>query len=275
MAINDDRFKFGKNWRRFLSVLNVERIVEAERSLIEMLEIDNLEGKTFLDIGSGSGLFSLCAVRLGASKVHSFDYDPQSVACTQELKRRYFNNVKYWIIEEGSVLDTIYLSKLGQWDVVYAWGVLHHTGAMWQALGNVIPLLKRGGKLYIAIYNRQRLMTPVWIKIKRTYVKSNSLIKLSILIVFITYFVLRGFLFDLIQLRNPISRYKRYNKQRGMHIFYDWIDWIGGYPFDTAKPEEIIEFFRKKGFILDKLKTQFGSSGCNEYVFSNVGNKTL
>src|SRR5215203_6429280 len=86
------RFEFGKNWQRFLSVLDDERIVEAERSLTEMLGGKTLTGKTFLDVGCGSGLFSLAAMRLGAERVHSFDYDPRSVACTQELKRRYFPN---------------------------------------------------------------------------------------------------------------------------------------------------------------------------------------
>jgi len=147
---SDARFQFGKNWQRFLSILDEERISEAERSLKEMLEIDNLHGKTFVDIGSGSGLFSLAARRLGA-KVHSFDYDPVSVACTKELKRRYFNDDSKWSIEQGDVLDKAYIESLGQFDIVYAWGVLHHTGAMWQALENIIPLVGKGGRLFISI----------------------------------------------------------------------------------------------------------------------------
>src|SRR5215471_18127766 len=128
-----NRFEFGKNWSRFLSLLNERHIEEAERSLREMLELEDLAGKSFLDIGSGSGLFSLAAHRLGAS-VHSFDFDPQSVACARELKRRFFPDDSSWIVEEGSVLDTQYLCSLPQFDVVYSWGVLHHTGQMWQAL---------------------------------------------------------------------------------------------------------------------------------------------
>ena len=99
----NQRFEFGKNWQRFLSVLNDERIAEAEKSLRAMLETESLSGKSFLDVGSGSGLFSLAAMRLGAARVHSFDYDPQSVACTRELKRRYFPDAHQWTIEEGSV----------------------------------------------------------------------------------------------------------------------------------------------------------------------------
>lgn len=141
------RFKFGDNWQRFLTVLDEDRIIIAEKSLQKMLGVENLQGKTFLDAGSGSGLFSLVARRLGAM-VHSFDYDPQSVACTAELKRRYFTDDPQWVVEEGSVLDEEYLGQLGQFDVVYSWGVLHHTGAMWQALENVAPMVDGGGAAF-------------------------------------------------------------------------------------------------------------------------------
>ena len=130
---SERRFEFGRNWRRFLSTLDEERIHEAEKSLLSMLEVETLQDRSFLDIGSGSGLFSLAARRLGA-RVHSFDYDPESVACAQELKGRFFAGDADWTIERGSVLDADYIKRLGQFDIVYSWGVLHHTGAMWRAL---------------------------------------------------------------------------------------------------------------------------------------------
>lgn len=115
----DLRFAFGDNWARFPTVLDDERIEEAERSLREMLQVERLDGKRFLDIGSGSGLPSLAARRLGA-KVHSFDYDPQSVACTVELRRRYFPEDTHWVVERGSALDGSYLESLGTFDIVYS-----------------------------------------------------------------------------------------------------------------------------------------------------------
>src|ERR1700684_4380793 len=117
-----ERFEFGKNWAQFLNSLDEGRIQRAESSLREMLETPDLRGLRFLDIGSGSGLFSLAARRLGA-RVHSFDYDPQSVACTLELKRRYFPEDTGWVVEQGSVLDEEHLERLGRFDVVYSWGV--------------------------------------------------------------------------------------------------------------------------------------------------------
>src|SRR5437867_2733178 len=116
------RFQFGKNWERFLRVLNDERIAEAMRSLTEMLDVTDLRGRSFLDVGSGSGLFSLAAKRLGATRVHSFDYDADSVACTRELKRRFYISDADWTIEQGSVLDASYLQTLGTFNIVYAWG---------------------------------------------------------------------------------------------------------------------------------------------------------
>ncbi|MBD2002391.1 MULTISPECIES: class I SAM-dependent methyltransferase [Cyanophyceae] len=261
-----DRFGFGKNWQRFLSVLNDERIAEAENSLKQMLEVENLQGKTFLDIGSGSGLFSLAARRLGA-RVHSLDYDPTSVACTQELKRRYFPDVSDWTIEQGSVLDVDYLKSLGKFDIVYSWGVLHHTGAMWQALENVILPVASGGELFIAIYNDQGYKSEFWRKVKQFYC-SGIVGKSLVCAFFVPYFVLIGFVVDFLKLRNPFTRYIEYKKSRGMSLFYDWFDWLGGYPFEVAKPEGIFKFYRDRHFVVKNLVVSGISSGNNQFVFT-------
>ncbi|MEO7660637.1 MAG: class I SAM-dependent methyltransferase, partial [Pyrinomonadaceae bacterium] len=156
-----ERFEFGKNWTAFLSILDDERIANAEDSLKEMLECSDLQGRSFLDIGSGSGLFSLAARRLGA-RVHSFDFDSNSFACTKELRNRYFPDDKNWRVEQGSALDADYLASLGKFDIVYSWGVLHHTGEMWRALENAAIPTREGGKLFIAIYNDTGSQTRRW-----------------------------------------------------------------------------------------------------------------
>ena len=266
VAALEERFAFGKNWHSFLSVLDDERIAEAEKSLQHMLEMETLQGRSFLDIGSGSGLFSLAARRLGA-RVHSFDYDTDSVACAQELKRRYFAGDADWIIERGSVLDTDYIKRLGQFDIVYSWGVLHHTGAMWQALENAALPVAVGGRLLIAIYNDQERKSQFWRGVKRAYCES-AMGRILVPSLFIPYFIAGGFIKDLLRGRNPAARYSEYKKSRGMSIFHDWIDWLGGYPFEVAKPEEIFSFYRARSFVLDKLVTCGGGLGNNQFVFT-------
>lgn len=265
-----DRFAFGENWSRFLGVLDENRVRQAEQSLCELLQISSLAGIRFLDVGSGSGLFSLAARRLGAH-VHSFDYDQQSVACTLELRHRYFDNDPDWTVDHASVLDPVYLEGLGQFDVVYSWGVLHHTGEMWRALENIVPLIGPTGRLLLAIYNDQGGASHRWRRFKQFY---NTLpVRLRPLYALLIMFP-REMLFFIVQLvrgtpMNYVRQVRNYAEfsQRGMSYWHDLIDWIGGYPFEVAKPEQVFDFLRDRGFELRRLSTCAGGIGCNEYVF--------
>lgn len=260
-----ERFQFGQNWQRFLSLLNEERILEAENFLKEKLGFPNLQGKSFLDIGSGSGLFSLAARRLGG-RIYSFDYDPDSIACTEELKHLYYDRDPQWTIERGSVLDTDYLSTLGQFDIVYSWGVLHHTGQMHAALENVVPLVADGGQLFISIYNDGGRSSKMWKQVKIAYNQSSQPLRGLILGLALVRLWGPTTVRDLLQGR-PFKTWRSYSQNRGMSPFPDVVDWVGGYPFEVAKPEEIFDFYYKQGFTLQYLKTCAGGHGCNEYVF--------
>lgn len=262
---NDVRFRFGKNWRSFFSILDERHIKKAEDTLKSFLELDSFAGKKFLDIGSGSGLFSLAARRLGAD-VMSFDFDQDSVACTKELKKRYSPDDGHWKIEQGSVLDVKYMESLGVFDIVYSWGVLHHTGDLSTALGNAIIPLKEKGCFYTAIYNDQGFASKVWLKVKRFY-NLNIFYRLLITAFYFPYFTLQSVIIGLIKYRNPFGHFIYYRQKRGMSIYHDWIDWLGGYPFEVAKPSAIFKFYRKRGLILNNITLTRGI-GCNEFLFT-------
>ncbi len=260
-----DRFEFGKNWKKYVENLDEEKITRAEDSLKEWLRIDSLVGKTFLDIGSGSGLFSLAARRLGA-RVHSFDYDEDSVECTRRLRNKFFPDAGTWSVERGDALDADYVAKYGKCDVVYSWGVLHHTGNMYKGLEIAGGAVKDGGKLFIAIYNDQGIWSDCWKAVKAAYNRLDGYWKYLILIPCFIRLWGPTTVKDLIA-GKPFDHWIKYKKERGMTPWRDVVDWVGGYPFEVAKPEEIIDFYQSRGFTLAKLYTCAGGHGCNQYVF--------
>lgn len=235
-------FAFGKNWQRFLKSLNDEAVRSAEASLTEFLEVPDLHGKTFVDVGCGSGLFSYAAFRLGAERIVSFDLDSLSVECCNQLRERA-GRPERWEVSQGSVLDEGFLTALGRFDVVYSWGVLHHTGHMWQAIRNSMGLVNPGGFYYIAIYNRVqgRRGSAYWLRKKMRYNASSRLVKLGMELDAMLRFYIR----NLVRLQNPISRIKDYKRKRGMAWRTNIIDWLGGYPYEFASVEEVLRYVKK------------------------------
>lgn len=267
-AVDETRFGFGANWADYLETVDEERIDEAVRSLDEMIGRDEIAGRRWLDIGSGSGLFSLAAARLGASHLHSFDYDLNSVGCAVELRRREAVADDRWTVERGDALDPEYMGSLGQFDVVYSWGVLHHTGNMWLGIENAAKAVAPGGLFWIAIYNDQGGQSRRWARIKKVYNQLPAALRVPYTIAImgprelfsLAVHARRG------QLGAYVRGWTQYKSTRGMSRWHDIVDWVGGYPFEVATPDEIFDKATELGFEMTRLVTRQGL-GCNEFVF--------
>jgi 2-polyprenyl-6-hydroxyphenyl methylase/3-demethylubiquinone-9 3-methyltransferase len=268
--VRDRRFRFGDNWLDFARSLSASQLTEAERSLCRSLERDSLAGLSFLDIGSGSGLFSLAARKLGA-RVHSFDFDEDSVLCTARLRDRYFAGDGEWTIERGSILDAEYVRSLGCFDVVYAWGVLHHTGAMHDALGAAARLVAPGGVFAFALY-RRTLMCGLWRREKQWYSGASLQAQRRARAVYVallrTAFVLTG--------RDFQYHVANYHSVRGMDFVHDVHDWMGGYPYESILAPEVDALMQRLGLARVRatdtpLTTGIFGSGCDEYLYRRTG----
>lgn len=236
---NGMRYGFGKNWSEFIEKhFSEERVRISQDNLLGFLRYPDLKGKTFLDIGCGSGIHSLAALRAGASQVFSFDYDMNSVK-TAEFIRNREGNPSNWTIQQGSALDKEYMKTLPKSDIVYSWGVLHHTGAMWDAIRNATIPLKDDSLFFIALYTHDVQVNPsadFWLDIKQKYNKSGSIGKKYLEFWYFFKFILIP---DIIYRRNTVKKFKDYKETRGMELWTDIKDWLGGWPMEFIKIMEM------------------------------------
>lgn len=264
-------FEFGENWKKFLTDIDEEKVASAMRDIENFLGAGVMKDRTFVDIGCGSGLSSLAAYRLGASKICSYDIDPVNIQNTEYLKTLFKVPEDFpWTTKVGSIVNVDDGKGMPKADIIYAWGVLHHTGAMWDAIRNTAELVQPEGYLYLMLY-RDAKLAGTWKAIKRTYVKSPGAIKFLMRNIF-SAILIAGIL---AKGKNPVKSIKNYGvKSRGMSWYTDVTDWIGGYPFEYAEAEDIIRFLEPLGFKLAKINPSISpkslglfGTGSYQYLF--------
>ena len=266
------RFAFGRNWHAFVRRhFSPERLAVAEKRLLGFTGLTSLEGYRFLDIGCGSGLHSYAALTAKADQVHGFDYDNDSVTATR-LLQKHAGSPPNWVAERGDVLDAEYVSRLGLWNFVYSWGVLHHTGSMWQAIRNAQSCVEDGGLFYIALYSADADFQPskeFWLDIKQRYNASHALRKQ----LWVWWYIWRfGMGKSIRKLPVVLNQIISYRVKRGMNYFADVRDWLGGWPMEYAPDQAVVDLLEGDyGFTLVNIAT---GEACSEFLFKRDGGPT-
>ena len=267
---NGRRYGFGSNWLRFLDLVDEARIERAMADLRTALQVESLRGKTFLDIGSGSGLSSLAASRLGAT-VTSFDYDTNSVQATNLLRTRFAAEGDSWTVRQGSVLDPQFMGELPPADVVYSWGVLHHTGCMHTAIRMAADKVRTGGLLCLALY-RRTVFCELWKVEKRLFSRAPEMLRQILRTAWIAKTRL-SFALKRRDFTQMVREYGRNSNGRGMDYYRDVDDWLGGYPYESITPADCRAYVQSLGFelvresILGEGISWALASGCDEWLF--------
>ncbi len=254
-------FSFGENWQSYLETVSENEIESARQDILQWISEKDISGKNVIDVGSGSGVHSLSFYLSGAGKLFSFDYDKNSVDATKTLWQKS-KEPENWTVAHGSVLDKEYVQSLGTFDIVYSWGVLHHTGSMWEAIENAASLVKPGGIFWISLYSKGPLY-PKHLALKKKYNAASQWGKR--LMVWEAVAILM--IIRLRHWRNPFAWNEK--RIRGMNVYHDIIDWLGGLPYEVASADEILQFGRKNNLILERINP-LNEGGCSSYLLRKL-----
>lgn len=259
----ESHFAFGKNWASYATLVTDVQIAEAVAGLRKLVGPD-LTGKRLVDIGCGSGLHSLAALRLGAAEVLSLDIDPDSVATTRQMLEHHAPG-KAWRVEQRSVFD-LDPASLGRFDVVYSWGVLHHTGSMYRAIRTAASLVAPGGQLVLALYHHTRLCW-FWKLEKKWYSNASAGAQKFAQKIYLAVFWAMN--------RKIFKEYvANYRSNRGMDFYHDLHDWLGGWPYESISPAQTVQLMQElklrevRSFTYPTTPLGLFGSGCDEYVYA-------
>jgi SAM-dependent methyltransferase len=266
---NKKHFAFGKNWELYSRQINSSHIESSKKDLIGLIQLESLQGMSVLDIGSGSGVHSLSMMLLGCKDLVALDYDPDSVSTTNRVLSGKSFKGDFQVIQ-ADILKHIPGIDGRTFDLVYSWGVLHHTGDMMKGIDRSISYVKPGALIALALY-RKTLLCTFWRIEKFLYSKSPKILQSLFQK---TY----EFVFGLgikIKTGQSLRAYKlSYFQKRGMDFSRDVHDWLGGYPYESIDPRYLIQYMEQRGFTLLNShisKKQIGilGSGCDEFLFKN------
>jgi 2-polyprenyl-3-methyl-5-hydroxy-6-metoxy-1,4-benzoquinol methylase len=264
------QFDFGKNWEDFSrNALDPEKVRQAQVDFQKLLSEIPLEGRSFLDIGFGQGLSLLSAASAGA-RCLGIDINPRCLQVLDQNRKTFFPDIGGERIAclQGSILDPESIHKLQshsfskdeRFEIVHSWGVLHHSGAMLQAIQNSANLVSSHGHLVLAIY-QAHWSSPLWKLIKYVYNRSPVLAQWFLILIFYPMIYLAKWL---------VTRKNPKNKNRGMDFYHDVIDWVGGHPYEYATQAQIVSYLKELGFELIRFFPPATPIGCMEFVFRNT-----
>lgn len=269
LTAESSHFAFGENWASFAKGIDQAVISEAKKGLSDLIPAASMPLASFLDIGCGSGLHALAALELGVAHVTAIDIDRNSVRTTEKVLSNYCEQERA-SVQRLSIFEAD-VAELGAFDIVYSWGVLHHTGEMWRAVEKASELVKPGGFFVIALYQK-RLFCKAWKVEKRIYSFSPKTVQGIARAIYCAALLVGHTLIG----RNPFSVVRNYKSARGMDFWHDAHDWLGGYPYESATRDDVHVHVVPRGFTLVKeriLPWRLGilGTGCAEYCFQKAG----
>ncbi|HUQ65005.1 MAG TPA: class I SAM-dependent methyltransferase [Flavitalea sp.] len=159
----------------------------------------------------------------------------------------------------GSILDKTFIEQLGQFDLVYSWGVLHHTGNMWEAIDNALTLVRQNGFFYLTIYKDDSYDHSI--RQKKNYNSASSFGKKIIE----SYHIFRIMVKRILHLKNPFTWNEKL--ERGMNIYHDLVDWLGGLPYEAASEDEMLQWGIRNNLKLKRILCKGNYGSCNYYLF--------